>query len=267
MNPFVPFFVFLVLLLPGGAYAGDHLVTAKGSCAIEGLTAGQAQILALRRARSAAVEQAAGVHVTSSTLVTDGRLAGDFIKSFSRGYIVKETVTWLDMGQYRPDPSRPPIGEYRVEIKAVVSLPEKRRPVLGLFAKINQHVYRAHTEPLTIEVMTASPARIAVFNITAADMVVMLYPDINRPVVESGDGDAVILPPKEVEKLLLATLPGHKRDTEALLIAALPEDSEFRWSDAFVEGLPVPLTTFFKSYSFVAPHCEDTILSYEVFTE
>ena len=84
-------------------------VKAEAACAIVGMSAEQCQLTALQRARAAAIEQAAGVSVTSATLVTNLTLVADFIKTYTRGYIVSEKVTWLPLGQYQKDPASTPI--------------------------------------------------------------------------------------------------------------------------------------------------------------
>ncbi|PJC73031.1 MAG: hypothetical protein CO012_10445, partial [Syntrophobacterales bacterium CG_4_8_14_3_um_filter_49_14] len=46
-------------------------IIAEGSCAIVGMSAEQAQLIALQRARAVAIEQVGGVEVSTSTLVKD----------------------------------------------------------------------------------------------------------------------------------------------------------------------------------------------------
>ncbi|MCX7949904.1 MAG: hypothetical protein N2509_07305, partial [Treponemataceae bacterium] len=106
--------------LSGEIKRGVH---AEGSCAVVGMSAEQSQLLALQRARAAAIEQAAGVSVSSSTLVTNATVAVDFIRTYARGFIVGEKVTWLPLAQYQKDPSMAPIPEYRVQIVADVYIP------------------------------------------------------------------------------------------------------------------------------------------------
>jgi uncharacterized metal-binding protein len=67
----------LLLLFASPVYPAEALknIFAEGSCAIVGMSAEQSQLIALQRARAAAIEQAAGVSVTSGTLVTNARLA------------------------------------------------------------------------------------------------------------------------------------------------------------------------------------------------
>ncbi|WP_316896719.1 hypothetical protein [Pseudodesulfovibrio indicus] len=250
------------------AYAAEHDVTARASCAIKGLTAEEAQTLAVRRARSAAVEQAAGVTVTSAAMVTDGRLAGDFIKTFSQGYIVRECVTWETPDFIKQPPPEAPIVVYKVLLEATVLVPDQARPSVGLDAGLNHSTFRAGKDKLTIRVSTAGQARVAVFNITADDRVVMLYPEAGRGALRTGNGNRIILPePRGGGSLLLSTLQGHKRDTEAIMVAALPDGEKLNWADSFVEGQAMSLAAFFRRYAAFAPHCEDVIMPYEVFKE
>ena len=96
-------------------------VVADGACAIYGMSAEQSQLIALQKARAAAIEQAAGVRVDSSTLVRDGMVAVDLIRTYSRGFVIAEKVVWLPIAQYQDSPDRPPIPEYRVRIAAELS--------------------------------------------------------------------------------------------------------------------------------------------------
>ncbi|MGE4298010.1 MAG: hypothetical protein AB7E47_08280 [Desulfovibrionaceae bacterium] len=255
------------LVLAGHARADeDRRVSVEGRCAVAGFTDRQAQGLALRQARALAVEKAVGVRVEAATLVTEGRLAGDFIRTLSQGCIVEESATWLPVEQYQPDPSRPPVVAYRVRLDATVRIPQGR-PLLGLSARLNQAIFRARTEPMTIHMETAAPSRAAVFNLMADDRVVMLYPDTDVPVLAVGRGIPLVLPPRDGGSLTLAPLPGDSRDTEAILVAVAPRDAPFAWADVFVPGEPLPLAVFFARYASLASQCEDVMLPYEVFEE
>lgn len=242
------------------------IVTVEGSCAIEGYTAQQAQRMALRQARSLAIEQVAGVNVVSSTLVTDGRLAADFIRSFSRGYITQEKTTWLPVREYQADPSTPPIVEYRVQLVASVAVPRRPHASLGLSAKLNQSIFRAHTEPLIIDIRSGADAHIAIFNIMADDTVAMLYPYRGEP-LRTGGGKPLQLPNPDEDPMYLCTLPGVNRDTEAILVAGIPASDTRRWRDVFTPGETMPLSTFFAAYMELASSGEEVVLPYEVFQE
>jgi hypothetical protein len=174
----------LLAISVSNSYAGKGKtvknIKAEGSCAVVGMTAESCQLMALRRARSAAIEQAAGVKVSSATVITNMRLAVDFIKSYAHGYIVNETVAWLPLGSYQRDRSSAPIPEYRVEIKADVYMPGQRIESIGLAASLNLKNFRTGEEAI-IKIKVGRDARLAIFNITADDNVMMLYPNKYTP--------------------------------------------------------------------------------------
>jgi len=240
-------------------------VTAEGACAISGMSAEQAQLIAIQRARSLAIEEAAGIRVTSATLVRDGSLAVDFLRSYSRGFIVKEKQEWLpDEKRWDVDRSKPPIHVYRVRITADVKIPDKRVRPLGLVALLNNRIFRSG-ERARIEVSAESEARIAVFNIMADDRVAMLFPN---PL----EAENLLVPGKKLRfpsersrvDIVMQTLPGHARDAEAFFVVAIDRAHERDFSKVFASGEPVPLPAFFEQYVAIAEFAEDMILPYEV---
>ena len=87
------FFMAIGLILPAFLYAEMIKgVIGRGEAAVVGITAEQGQLIALQRARADAVEQATGIRVLGSTLVKDSMLVADFIKTFTRSFIVDEKV-------------------------------------------------------------------------------------------------------------------------------------------------------------------------------
>jgi len=88
------------------------------------------------------VEKAAGTRILGSTLVKDSMLVADFIKTFSRGFIVDEKVKWLPLGTFRENDKSAPIPVYRVEITATIMIPEKKKdPGFFLEASVNKPFY------------------------------------------------------------------------------------------------------------------------------
>lgn len=239
-------------------------VETIGRCAIENFTPRQAQRVALRQARALAVEKAAGVKITAATLVTNGSLVGDFIKSFSSGYIVDEDVTWLPATQYQKDASRPPIFEYSLKLSATVKIIPSKRTFMGLTATLNQKNFRANKEKMEITVSTRKACRIAIFNIMANDTVAMLYPCDECPCMLAAH-QKNIFPAENTDELLVAPLPGNSSDTEAILVAALPADISVGWGDVFLPDEQLPLSEFFARYSMVIADGAEVILPYEVF--
>lgn len=239
-------------------------VIAEGACAVVGMSAEQCQLIALQRARASAIEQAGGVSVSSSTLVTNFKLSVDFVKTYSKGYIVKESIEWLPLGQYQKDASTPPIPEYSVKITADVYMPERKIKPLGLFADSNGKVYRSG-EKASITVKTERKAKIAIFNITAEDNVVMLFPNEHDRANIVTKGGELKYPSKEcVTELEMATLPGHKRDAEAFFVVAMDAEHERDFMDIFKPLSPMGLSEFFSKYSEIADYSEDRIIAYEV---
>lgn len=257
------FIAFFSTALPASAQLVRG-VTAEGACAIVGMSAEQSQLTALQRARAAAIEQAAGVEVSASTLVTNMALTADFIKSYARGFVVSERAQWLPLGQYQKDPSTPPIPEYRVRITADIMAPEKKTPPLGLRVKTNGVVYR-NGEKATLEMQVERRARIAVFNITADDKVVMLFPNEHEGDNALAAGKMLSFPASgSPVELGMQTLPDHKRDAEAFFVVAMDGGDARSFSALFRPGEPLSFSRFFARYAELAEYCEDSIITYEV---
>ena len=262
-----------VLLLPqcGVAFAQGKMeaspqvvrnIQAEGSCAVVGMTAEQCQLLALQRARAAAIEQAAGVAVTSSSLVTNSALAVDFIKSYSRGYIVKEKAEW-SLTQYQRDSSMAPIPEYRVRIIADVYKPAKRIQPIGLRASLNRAQFKGG-ERAELTIRSQRKAQIGIFNITADDRVTMVFPNIHDTDNIVAGVDVLQYPSKRSRtELIMENLPGHQRDTEGFLVVAVAGEHPCNLLTLFPEG-PQELMVFFARYTEIADYAEDVMLTYEV---
>jgi hypothetical protein len=254
-----------LMTIPEVASGGSRIVkgvVAEGACAVTGMSPEQSQLVALQRARSAAIEQAAGVGVSSATLVKDGALAVDFIRTYSRGHIVREQVKW-DTGMYQESASKPAIFSYKVKITADVALPEKRSKTLGLTAKLNNRVFRKG-EKAKISIRTERASRIAVFNVMADDRIIMLLP---HPLESGGftvPGKMTMFPPDDSRvEVVMQPLPGHSRDAEAFFVVALDRADERDFSKLFTVGVPMPFTGFFERYSEITG-AEDVILPYIV---
>lgn len=265
---FLPVLV-LVLALAGPAQAGKGGKTVKGissegSCAVVGMSAEACQLLALRRARSAAIEQAAGVRVSSATVITNMRMSVDFIKTYAQGYIVDESVQWLPLGSFQRDDKSAPIPEYRVRIKADVYIPGLKVEPIGLSASLNHNNFRAG-EAATIKIMVGRDSRLAIFNITADDKVVMLFPNRYASNNLIKGGSEFVFPGKGAGiTLTLSTLPGHERDAEAVFVAAFDPEAGAKLNALFKPFEQMSLSGFFSKYSQISDYAEDTVLAYEV---
>ena len=245
----------------GAVVAG---IIAEGACAVVGMSAEQSQLTALQRARAAAIEQAAGVSVTSATLVTNYTVAGDFIKTYARGFIVAEKVTWLPLGQYQKDATTAPIPEYRVKIVADVYLPKKKAKKIGLQAKLNNVIFR-NGEKARLTIKTKSASGIAIFNIMADDNVALLFPNDYEKENKLAAGHEFVFPAADAKvEMEMQTLSGHRKDAEAFFIVAWEEAREINIFQCFASGEAIPVSEFFAKLSDIIDQCEDTILLYEV---
>ena len=267
------FIAFITFVTTG--FAGDKAghtqevkrgIRAEGACAIVGMSAEQCQLTALQRARAMAIEEAAGISVTSGTLVTNFSVASDFIKTYARGFIIHEKIIWLPLGQYQKDPSVAPIPEYRVRITADVSIPKSRMDAVHMKAKLNNKIFR-NGEKASFSLSVSRRARFAVFNIMADDRVVRIFPNVHEPGNLLVPGKVSVFPAKDGKiELEMQTLPGHERDAEAFLVIAWEESADIRIMDLFPEATPMGFSEFFSQLSKIAGRIEETILPYEVVT-
>ncbi len=269
----IAFFSMFFLYAPETGIAGDKPertgeikkgVSAEGACAIVDMSAEQSQLTALQRARAAAIEQAAGVAVTSGTLVTNFTVAADFIKTYARGFIVGEKVAWLPLGQYQKDSSTPPIPEYRVRIIADVYVPRKKAPTLGLRAKLNSTIFR-NGEQAGITLSVRKDAGLAIFNIMADDRVSLIFPNAHETNNVLDAGKDLVFPARDAAVALeMQTLPGHQKDAEAFLVLAWDRSRDIRIGNIFSDVAPLGFSEFFRKLAEVADNVEEAILPYEV---
>jgi hypothetical protein len=265
--------LFIAIIISGSTVAEQNSldpsriirgIEAEGSCAVVGMSAEQSQLVALQRARSAAIERAAGVKVQANTLVTNGRLSADFIRTYSKGYIVREKVWWLHLGQYQKDSSTAPIPEYRVKILADVYRPQKKMEPIGLDAKLNRSNFMSG-EKAQIEINVEREAKVAIFNITADDKVVMLFPNEYSGDYVISDGISFMFPSGDSNiELVVQTLPEHERDAEAIFVVAMDVGHKRKYGRIFKPLEQMNFSSFFKKYSAISEYCEDVMLTYEV---
>jgi len=120
-------------------------------------------------------------------------------------------------------------------------------------------------EKARIEVETERGARIAIFNLTADDKVVMLFPHpYEKENVVSAGKPLQFPPPGSRLEVVMQTLPGHEKDAEAFFIVAVGQDEEIDFSSRFSVRDPLPLSAFFERYAEIAPRANEVILPYAV---
>ena len=259
-----------ILFVPAGHAIGKEVagVFGRGEAAVVGITAEQGQLVALQRARADAVEKAAGTKVLGSTLVKDSMLVADFIKTFSRGFIVDEKVKWLPLGTFSENDKSAPIPVYSVEITATIMIPEKKSdPGFFLEASVNKPFYLSG-EKAVIRAKVSKKSHIAIFNIRADDRVAMLYPVSSRVETLMLQSNETFLFPSPDSGLVLEmdTLKGHKQDSEAFMIVVVnaEKNASFQFADYFSADRLYLVPEFFEAYSRFAEMAVEKILPYEV---
>jgi hypothetical protein len=221
--------IFYLLLLcaigTGWAFAAEvRTVTVKGAAVVANNTPEQAQRLALDRARQNAVEAVCGVAVRSETYIKNNMLEADFIHSVSYGHIIEEEILRWDTDTIRTSRDQPPQLTYLVTLKATVRKEDGRPdPYYQVTCRLNKKIYRSGEE-MIITVKATKPSYISVLNIAADGSVVLLFPNrLRRENFVNALEEFQIPSPRDrrdVLKLQVTTLPGHKKDTEFIKVIA-----------------------------------------------
>lgn len=241
----------------------SSVVEASGSCAILGMTAEQAKLTALQRARADAIEKVSGVRVSANTVVTNGKISLDLIKSYTSGYIVKEDIKAFELSSYKGDEGDAPIPEYKVTIIAEVVIPDKK-PSYGLKAEMNKKTF-IKGDKAVITIKSSENVSFAVFNFMANDKVVMLYPNTFKAAEKLKKNEKFMFPEKDATyNLIISPLPEHEQDTEAFMVS-VSNDPEVNFEVLFGYGEEMTLTEFYGIYAKSAEKIEEVILPYQVF--
>lgn len=186
----------------------------------------QAVALALKFARVKAVEQVSGVVVASSTLIQNAVSKGSIVHAMSRGWVVAEDIVGWD-AQWRPATQRilPPTPALAVTLRAKVGVPADSLTVPNLFqAKLNRNAFR-DGEKLELKVSASRDIYLIVANYSANAKIIPLLPDrkVSGNLV-SGNTDVTYPRGGDVD-WIVHVAKGHRRDTEALLVYAIPKNA------------------------------------------
>jgi len=135
---------------------------------------------------------------------------------------------------------------------------------MGLEAKTRGALFK-NGERAVVEIKSVREGKAAIFNITADDRVVMLFPNELEKDNLLTKGKEFAFPEKNSKvELILQTLPGHKRDVEAFFVVAMDTGHPREFLDLFTPAQPMSFSAFFRKYAEIADFCEDVILPYEI---
>lgn len=218
-------FCLLLLFVPVPADSADsRWVTCEGQAEVANVTATEAVQIALTEARRNAIEEVAGVQLASASIVLDFTLLSDVINSSSYGQIVAEKVLQWDVEVLQKDKTKPPVIIYKVKLRAHVAMPEgKPDPAFKLDAKLNKNVFTTGEE-MFVEARVNRQCFITLINLTADSRAIILVPSRVRAQSRLAKGDYFRFPTKSEQALgihlKVGTLPGHKKDREAIMVVA-----------------------------------------------
>lgn len=231
----------------------------------------QARSLAINQARANAVEQANGVSVSASTLIRDSILAGSFIESLSKGYIIEETILGWERDWHQPDDIRePPIPILRVRLRATVQLPEKDflHPY-ALTAKLNKTIFKSG-ENAIIHIMPTDDIYLLVANYTASDTVVPIFPNqYTSNNIFTKNLSATLPKENAAFTIELEIEPGSQRHTEAFLVFGFPKDRRsdlIDWLSLFPPGEALEYDEFHRRIvALPVAWLAEKVLTYKVY--
>ena len=199
-------------------------VTAEGRAELVNITVNEAKAMAINDARRQAVEQVAGVRLSSATLVQDFQVLSDLINSSSYGQIIDQKIIRWDTESLQKDPASAPVIIYKVKIKALVARPEgEPDPSFQIDARLNKNVFNAGEE-MDLSAKFSRDCYVTLINLSADGKAIPLVPSRIRGENYIPAGSIFQFPDVEERRagisLRVDTLPGHKKDREAMVIVA-----------------------------------------------
>ena len=217
--------------LPQARELTDGWIEAWGEGRVEGITPEEARAKALEAARGEAIACAVGIDVRNleyRAIEEGGESFRDVFLSFSRqtsfGQVVDQRrPEWSECKIPIPDRSLP-ITVYQARMEVKVERQEGR-PDPGFVVEVTPNKERfIDGERMQLEITATRPCHVTVFNITAADTVVVILPHEYRPASHVEPGDTLRMP-DEHEKAMGISYPvtvpeGRSRVTERILVIA-----------------------------------------------
>ena len=207
-------------------------VKCFGEAAVQNITTEEAQVLAKRRARLDAIEKVCGISIQAESMIKNFRLAADFIHSISYGQVVEErNPEWKTEALPPEDPSSPPVIVFKFTMEArVIPLNGKPDPYFKVRLNINRTVFQTGDEAI-LKVRATKDCYLTVLSLAANDSVYILVPNQFNPDCFVKAGVKIEIPDKKLREqgfnFRVATLPGHKKDTEIIKVIATKQKLAF----------------------------------------
>ncbi|WP_455219523.1 DUF4384 domain-containing protein [Kaarinaea lacus] len=245
------------------ASAKDELreVTAVGKAVISGNTTyDQAKTQALNQARTLAVEQAAGVTVNNVSIIQDGLMLVDLVKTFSHGFLVKESrKSWSGSWAEGNSTDNPGFPIIEVALTGTVKvLPKSFFRNYNISATLNKKTY-TNGERVQIKVKAKEDMYVLIANYTSTNNIIPIFPSPYHKNNLLKAGSTLAIPELDNSHFTLAVsnYAGHKEDVEAFLVFGFqqnPETNNIPWSNIFKAGEEINYPDFFNTLTELPIH-------------
>ena len=178
----------------------------------------QAQRGSLDAARRAAIEQAVGTFVKSSSVVRNFQLADDLIHTIVRGVIVEEKI--LRRGVVETQDGHGALYQTRIKAK-VRGIPVERRGSFAVSARLNRVVFNEGDE-VELRITPTQDAYLYIFNVGPDEHITVLAPNSHEAETPLRANREYHFPSETLlsKKVRLKTwlLPGSKKSSEKLKV-------------------------------------------------
>ena len=250
------FSVILLVFASDITYAKDDLreVTTVGKAVISGNTTyDQAKTQALNQARALAVEQAAGITVSNTSIIQNGLMLVDLVNTFSHGFLVKETrKSWK--GSWAEGNTADKLGFPIIEVAltgTVKVLPKTFFRNYNITAKLDKKTY-ANGDKVQIRIKAKEDMYVVVANYTSKNNIIPIFPSPYQKNNLVKAGDSITIPELNDSHFTLAVsnYAGHKQDVEAFLVFGFQRTSEtdnIHWARIFKAGEEINYADFFNT--------------------
>ncbi len=235
-----------------------------GSVAGDVLMPQEARQLALRQARSQAIQKAVGVAVHAETIVRDFAVVSDFIQTLTKGYVRSEQVVRWEQDRYQPRADETPIPIYRVTLKVcVLPVATLRDPGFFVTVTANKVVFTSG-EKANLTIKSTRPAAIMIYNLTADDQVRPYEgaPWMGLPMKVDGVETATFPPTGVVLEMELPK--GLSRTSEAFIIVATKRADHIVLPLQVGKQGTVSLSEFYAAVAAVETDIVETIVPYSI---
>jgi hypothetical protein len=236
--------------------AEEISVTVEGRAVISGETSyEEAKSIAITRARLQAIERAAGVTISTATILKNTLMLSQLSTSWSHGWLVSERILhWTGEWAKANNPSDAPLPILSVRLNGTVKvLPKTFFRSYALDANLNKQSYH-EGEAISLTIQARANIRLLVVNYTSKGTIVPVFPNDSTMFNALDAGKILRIPASNSDRyrIVARLYPNKKQDTEAFLVFGFPNDSETNsidWINTFEPRVEDEYAVFFRKLS------------------